>query len=207
MIKGSKNRDKLDRSTASTKRSGSGFSHKLATEDWSGELVTSNDLAFDVRPAHAGDEAQLAQFFLQISPVELYHRFLSGIDVEDRRRFESMTDDSDCRTIAFLGFNKNGRVIVAAILKSDEELGCAELAISARDDQRHRGLDQALLSHVVGYVEASGFKKLRLIDAWDDYGSAWLEGDMGFSRQHCPGDDDLMFAEKIFVPSQFEEVE
>lgn len=174
----------------------------LAARDWSRDLVTREGLAVHVRPARPGDEAALADFFLQVTPEDLYHRFLTGLNRVDQGRIAAMTRNDDPDVVDFVAIEEPGGTIVAtAMLTLAPDGETAEFALCTRGDKKHRGLSWTMLDHLVAFGRALGLGEIQSIQSWDDRAAIDLEREMGFAIRRYPGDATLLIAEKTLEPA------
>ena len=160
------------------------------------DLVTRSGVTLHVRPAHPGDEPALADFFLQVTPEDLYHRFLTGLNRVDETRLARITQDDDPNSVSVVALEEpTGKIVATATLTIDPHGDMAEFALCTRADKKHRGVSWALLDHIVSYAQALGIGEIRSIQSWDDVDALQLEREMGFDVHPCPQDSTLTIAE------------
>lgn len=175
------------------------FSNREAQERWSGPVTTSSGMKVFIRPARSGDRAALERFFAQVSPEDLYFRFLSGIRQIDDARLEAMLRDTDDYSIDLLALDVDtGEVVATAMLAADRAFEIAEFALCTRSDMKGRGISWALLDFAMRYARAMGISRLRSLQSADHADALQLEREMGFTVTCDPDDASLMLAEKKF---------
>lgn len=173
------------------------LSNKEAARDWSRDLVTRSGTEIHVRPAVPGDETGLAEFFRNVTPGDLYRRYLTAIHEVDRARLRELTRDDDPLSIDFLAIDPDdGTILATAMLATDRAFDIGEFAVCTRDDAKHQGISWTLLDHLVAYATEQGIARLQSIETWDDPAAMTLERDMGFTLRRDPRDAKLVLAEK-----------
>lgn len=175
------------------------FSNREAIRDWSGIVTTRAGTTILITPAQPRDRDALRKFFGNVTPQDIYFRFLSGMREVDEERLQQMVDDSNDRTIDFLAIDPDtGEVLASAMLGADKAFETAEFAVCTRDDMKHRGISWALLDHAARYAEAMGLRKITSLESAQQKDALGLEREMGFTIQPCPDDPRLIIAEKTF---------
>lgn len=164
------------------------------------QLTTRSAFVFDVRPAQASDEAELAEFFTHVADEDLRFRFLSGRRTVSHDQLAAMLR-SDRQTENFLALAPDGTLIATAMLACDDELSRGEVGIAIRADYKGRGVGWELLEHVARYAQASGIQTLESVESRANHATIELEREMGFSVQSCPGDPTLVVLRRELAPS------
>lgn len=161
----------------------------VTSDDWSRELTTRSGYVFRVRPADAGDEAGLSEFFTHVTREDLRFRFLSGIKEVGRDQIERMTHVDHRGTENFLAFDGlHGTMVATGMLAADPKLETAEVAIAIHKDFKHRGIGWTLLDHVTRFARSRGIKTIESMESRDNHQAIELEREMGFSLLPCNGD-------------------
>lgn len=176
-------------STIETVEAKPAWTNYVPSDDWSRELTTRSGYVFRVRPADAGDEAGLSEFFTQVTRDDLRFRFLSGIKEVGRDQIERMTHVDHHGTENFLAFDGlHGTMIATGMLAADAKLETAEVAIAIHKDFKHRGIGWTLLEHVTRFARSRGIKTIESMESRDNHQAIELEREMGFSLLPCNGD-------------------
>jgi acetyltransferase len=166
-----------------------GHARYVPSDDWSRELTTRSGYVFQVRPADAGDEGDLAAFFTHVTPEDLRFRFLSAIRHVGQDQIERLTHVDHRRTENFLAFDgQHGTMIATGMLAADRALETAEVAIAIHKDFKHRGIGWTLLEHLTRFARARGIKTIESVESRNNHQAIELEREMGFSLLPCNGD-------------------
>lgn len=159
------------------------------SSEWSRELITRSGDVFRVRPADAGDEVALAEFFTHVTPEDLRFRFLSAIRTVGQDQIERLTHVDHRGTENFLVFDRlHDTMIATGMLAADAALQTAEVAIAIHQDFKHRGIGWSLLEHITAFARARGIKTIESLESRDNHQAIELEREMGFSLIPCAGD-------------------
>ena len=156
--------------------------------EWTVDLVTRSGLKIHVRPVVPEDEEALAGLFRNVSPDDLRFRFLTGIREVGRDRIAAMTQIDYRRTMHFLAFSEDGTLIASALLASDPDGVCAELAVTVHAWYRNRGVSWTLVGHVMRYAEAQGLKTVESVESRENHAALALEREAGFKIVPGSGD-------------------
>jgi len=114
------------------------------------DLVTRSGFRFLVRTAGPDDGAALTALFDHMTKDDLRFRFLSAVRKVSPKQIEDMTHVDHIRTEDFLAFEPGStRIIANAMLAADKKLEVAEFAIAVDSDFKDRGIEAALLEHVI----------------------------------------------------------
>lgn len=161
----------------------------VPSDDWSRDLTTRSGYRFRVRPADAGDEADLVAFFTHVTPDDLRFRFLSAVNHVGQDQIVRLTHVDHHATENFLAFDADhGTLVATAMMAADKDLDTAEVAIAIHADYKHRGIGWTLLDHVARFAKARGIRTLQSIESRDNHQAIELEREMGFSVAALPGD-------------------
>lgn len=164
---------------------------------WTCELVTRTGLILHVRPIKPEDETLLAEFFTHVTPQDLRFRFLGGVREVSHERLISMTRVDHRPIENFLAFGDDRKVIIAtAMVALDASTGRAEVAISVRAEDKHRGVAWEMLRHVARFAEASGAKSLESIESRANHEAIELEREQGFVAVPYAEDPTLLLIRK-----------
>ncbi|MBS7707668.1 GNAT family N-acetyltransferase [Chelatococcus asaccharovorans] len=161
------------------------------------DLVTRTGLVLHVRPVRVGDEKDLAEFFAHVTPQDLRFRFLASMKEVSHERLSDMTHVDHHQTEHFLAFDQDGQSIIAtAMVACDVNLERAEVAISVRADDKHKGVAWELLRYVARYAEAKGVKVLESVENRENREAIELEREQGFIAVSHPEDPSLVLIRK-----------
>lgn len=175
------------------------FSNSGAEAGWSGPVTTMTGMTVLITPARPDDRAALEVFFGQVSPEDLYFRFLSGIRKVDDARITAMVRDDDDLSIDFLARDPDTHeVLGTAMLVADPEFDTVEFAVCTRQDMKHRGISWVLLDHAARYAEAMGIRHIISIQSYSQTDALQLEREYGFTTHSYPDDPALTLAKKTF---------
>ena len=169
----------------------------MTRETLNHDLVTRTGLVLHVRPVRVGDEKDLAEFFSHVTPQDLRFRFLASMKEVSHERLSDMTHVDHHRTEHFLAFAQDGKSIIAtAMVACDAKLERAEVAISVRADDKHKGVAWELLRYVASYAEAKGVKVLESVESRENREAIELEREQGFIAARHPEDPSLVLIRK-----------
>jgi hypothetical protein len=119
----------------------------MTPTDFDAVLTTQAGFRFPVRPAGADDGATIKEFFNHVSKTDLRFRFLSGTPEVSPPQISMLTHPNHTTTESFLVFTEDGATMVATgMLACDDALDHGEVAITIREDHKHKGIGWALLS-------------------------------------------------------------
>lgn len=106
-----------------------------------------------MRPAHAGDLAEVLALHARCSEHTLQSRYLTAARPSRRLCASLLSTD-----LALLALAPSGSVVALANLaRADEDPRVGEVAVLVEDDWQGRGVGTALLRHVVGSARLAGF--------------------------------------------------
>lgn len=166
-------------------------------DDWSQYLTTRTGFRFHVRPVRPADNGTLAEFFTHVTREDLRFRFLTGLNEVGHDRIAALATVDHRQTENFLAFDEHGSMMIAtAMLACDPRLERGEVAITIRNDFKHRGISWALLAHIARFAEAKGIRTLESIESRENHAAIELERDMGFTAEPYPGDATLVLVRR-----------
>lgn len=166
-------------------------------DDWNRYLTTRTGFRLHVRPARPEDDGTVAEFFTHVTRQDLRFRFLTGINVVGESQISALTHVDHERTENFLAFTQDGSMMIAtAMLACDPALERGEVAITIREDHKHKGISWELLAHIARYAEAKGVGTLESIESRENHAAIELERDMGFTAAPYPGDPTLVLVSR-----------
>ncbi|WP_405052142.1 GNAT family N-acetyltransferase [Sinorhizobium sp. 8-89] len=97
----------------------------------------------------------------------------------------------------FLAFADGHKAIAAtAMVVCDPSMEKAEVAISVRAEDKHKGIAWELLRHVARYAQALGVKTLESIESRENREAIELEREQGFVAVPYPDDPTLILIRK-----------
>lgn len=164
----------------------------LLLPEWSAKLQTRTGVRLDVRPASAGDEALLIQFFRKLSPDDLRFRFLSTVRQVGPALVHPLADVDHDRTEDLLAFDEQDKSLVAtAMIAATPDLARAEVAIAVRSDVKGQGIGWTLLRHACDYAASRGIGRIESIESSQNRPAIALETEMGFKAEPYDGDSSL----------------
>ncbi|THK36196.1 GNAT family N-acetyltransferase [Ensifer sp. MPMI2T] len=174
-----------------------GSSASGAADVWSCDLLTRTGLVLHIRPVRPEDETLLAEFFAHVTPGDLRFRFLGGVQEVSHERLVAMTRVDHQLTENFLAFADGHEAIAAtAMVACDPSTSTAEVAISVRAEEKHKGIAWELLRHVARYAQARGVKTLESIESRENHEAIELERQQGFVAVPYPDDPTLVLIRK-----------
>lgn len=160
-------------------------------------LTTRSGFRFPVRPAGIEDGATIKAFFSHVSKADLRFRFLSGISEVSPSQISMLTHPDHKLSESYLVFTDDGATMVATgMLACDAAFDRGEVAITIREDHKHKGIGWALLAHIARIAEAKGVSTLESIESRENHDAIELEQDMGFVARPYPGDSTLMLVSR-----------
>lgn len=160
-------------------------------------LMTHTGLMLHVRAVKPEDEPLLAEFFRHVTPEDLRFRFLGGVREVSHERLLAMTKVDHVTTEHFLAFSGGSDAIIAAALVAcDPSMTKAEVAISVRADDKHKGVGWEMLRHVARYAQAHGVKTLESLESRENHEAIELEQEQGFVAVPYPDDPTLVLIRK-----------
>ena len=169
----------------------------MSTQEWSKRLITRSGCIFDVRPAHVGDEAKLAELFAHVTPEDKAFRALTGHDSD----IGIVNVDHHPNKTFLALIDQEADVIAAATLDCDMDRKHGDVSLIIRSDFKHDGVSWELLSHVVRYAQAISVKSLESVEPQDNHAAIALERDMGFTEKNHPSNPALVVMRKTFGQS------
>jgi len=173
----------------------------MTPTDFDAVLTTQAGFRFPVRPAHADDGATLKEFFSHVSKTDLRFRFLSGTPEVSPPQISMLTHPNHTTTESFLVFTEDGATMVATgMLACDDALDRGEVAITIREDHKHKGIGWALLAHIARLAEIKGLRVLESVESRENHDAIELERDMGFVARPYPGDSTLVLLSRAINP-------
>ncbi|WP_201448980.1 GNAT family N-acetyltransferase [Sinorhizobium medicae] len=167
-------------------------------EDWTCDLVTRSGLLLHVRPVRAEDETLLTEFFAHVTPEDLRFRFLGAVREVSHERLAAMTQVDHRATENFLAF-ADGAIVATAMVACDSSVTKAEVAISVRAGDKHKGVAWEMLRHVARYAQARGIKALESIESRENHEAIELEREQGFVATPYPDDPTLILVRKDLI--------
>jgi len=124
-----------------------------------------------------------------VAPEDLRFRFLGGVREVSHERLVAMTRVDHRTTENFLAFAGEERTMVAtAMVAFDPSMEKAEVAISVRREDKHKGIAWEMLRHVARYAQARGAAYLESVESRENHEAIELEREQGFVA--VPYDED-----------------
>jgi threonine dehydrogenase-like Zn-dependent dehydrogenase/GNAT superfamily N-acetyltransferase len=175
--------------------------NKPGTDDpshaWDCGLVTRTGLMLHIRPIRHEDESALAEFFKHVTPADLRFRFLGGVREVSHERLLAMTQVDHQTVEHFLAFaGGSDAIVAAAMVACDPSMTRAEVAISVRADDKHKGVGWEMLRHVARYAKARGVEFLESLESRENHEAIELEREQGFVAVPYPDDPTLILIRK-----------
>lgn len=164
----------------------------MDVHDTDDDLTTRTGFRFHVRQATPQDEAIIAAFFTHVTPEDLRFRFLSGMKAVSHERLVEMTRTDDPHVVNFLAFAPNETLLAVAMLATDEDDERGEVALTIREDFKHRGISWEVLAHICRYAERHKIKSVESIESRENHSAIELERDMGFKALDYDDDSTLI---------------
>lgn len=169
----------------------------VAADIWNCDLVTRTGLMLHVRPAGPEDEMLLGEFFTHVAPEDLHFRFLGGVREVSHERLRAMTEIDHRTTEHFLAIAGGSKAIVAAaMIACDPSMTKAEVAISVRAEDKHKGVAWEMLRYVSRYAKDRGLSVLKSLESRENHEAIELEREQGFVAIPYPEDPTLVLIRK-----------
>ncbi|MEW9612863.1 GNAT family N-acetyltransferase [Shinella sp. S4-D37] len=166
-------------------------------DDLSTALVTHTGLMLHVRTVKPEDEPLLAEFFRHVTPEDLRFRFLGGVREVSHERLLAMTKVDHVATEHFLAFaGGSDAIVAAAMIACDPSMTKAEVAISVRADDRHKGVGWEMLRHAAHYAQSRDVSTLESLESRENHEAIELEREQGFVAVPYPDDPTLVLIRK-----------
>jgi GNAT superfamily N-acetyltransferase len=166
-------------------------------ENWSKNLTTRTGFHFHVRPAQPADEPALAEFFTHVTREDLRFRFLAGLKEVGHDRIAALAEVDHKLVENFLAFDEAGTMIATGMIAcGPDDPSRAEVAITTREDYKHRGVSWELLAHIVHFAEVKSIKTLESLESRQNHAAIELEREMGFTAETDPDDPTLLVVRK-----------
>ncbi|RWM40931.1 GNAT family N-acetyltransferase [Mesorhizobium sp.] len=159
-------------------------------------LTTHTGFRFEVRRAHADDEALVAEFFTHVTPEDLRFRFLGAVREVSHERLVAMTRSDDPHIHNFLAFSTDGMLIAVATLANDPADRRGEVAICIREDRKHLGVSWEFLGYIARYADDHGIETIESIESRENRAAIELEREMGFTVAPDPNDSTLVLVQR-----------
>lgn len=161
--------------------------------DLSAYLMTRTGLRLHVRPARPADAPTVADFFTHVTRADLRYHFLTSMDPLGPDRIAALVEVDHRQTESFLAFTADGSMMIASgVLACNPARQHGKVAISVRNDFKHRGVSWELLSYIARHAEAQGLQTLESIESRENRAAIELERDMGLTIEPYPGDATLV---------------
>jgi acetyltransferase len=138
----------------------------------------------------------LYDFFQYVSEEDRQFRFLSAQSGVDQAQIAEMVCVDPRRTITFIAFDQQQRLVSAGTLASDCDGEKAEVAISVREDCKGRGIGWRMLEYLVRYASAHSIHIVESLESTENRAAISLEREMGFDISHGDGDRSEVVARK-----------
>ncbi len=167
-----------------------------ANDVWSCDLATRSGVVIHVRPVRPEDETLLSEFFALVSPEDLRLRFLGGVREVSKERLVAMTRVDHQTTENFIAFDADKAIVATAMVACDPSMTKAEVAISVRSEDKHKGIAWEMLRHVARYAQARGVTTLESIESRENHAAIELEREQGFVVVPYPDDSTLVLIRK-----------
>ena len=160
-------------------------------------LMTHTGLMLHVRAVKPGDEPLLAEFFRHVTPEYLRFRFLGGVREVSHDRLLAMTKIDHTTTEHFLAFaGGSDAIVAAAMVACDPSTTKAEVAISVRADDKHKGVGWEMLRLAARFAQSRGAKTLESLESRENHEAIELEREQGFVAVPYPDDPTLALIRK-----------
>ncbi len=144
-----------------------------------------------IRPVRRDDVELERQFIDKLSAQSRYNRFLGGVSHLTQDELEKFCDIDQRHNMAFTALDQSGpegtQVGVARYVANPEK-GDAEIALAIADDWQHKGLDDALLQHLIDFARDNGIESLYTIELASNLAMHALARRFGFDSKSDPGD-------------------
>ncbi|MDX3972529.1 GNAT family N-acetyltransferase [Shinella sp.] len=96
----------------------------------------------------------------------------------------------------FIAFDADKAIVATAMVACDPSMTKAEVAISVRSEDKHKGIAWEMLRHVARYAQARGVTTLESIESRENHAAIELEREQGFVVVPYPDDSTLVLIRK-----------
>jgi GNAT superfamily N-acetyltransferase len=156
-----------------------------------GEVVTLDDGGHVlVRSLLPSDRAELAQRYLDLSPVARRLRFFNAPDHLSERLLDYLMDVDGvdrCALVAFAIDDEGAPGVgLARYSRSRDDPGCAEAAVTVLDAYQNRGIATALLLRLSEVARCHGISTFTASVMWEN--RALLDGLRAFGAEVVPNE-------------------
>jgi ribosomal protein S18 acetylase RimI-like enzyme len=132
-----------------------------------------------------------------VTPEDLRFRFLGSVREVSHERLLAMAQVDHVATEHFLAFaGSSDAIVAAAMVACDPSMTKAEMAISVRADDRHKGVGWEMLRHAARYAQSRGISTLESLERRENQEVIELEREQGFVTVPYPDDPTLILIRK-----------
>jgi acetyltransferase len=150
-----------------------------------------------VRPIRPEDAAAHAEAFRRIAPADVRWRFFSPIRELSPALVARLVQIDYDREMAFIASREaTGETLGAARLVRDPDEEEAEFAIIVANDVKGAGLGRFLMERLFEWAKAKGVRRVVGQVLSDNAPMLAFVRRLGFSVRRCPGEEDVMVAER-----------
>jgi L-amino acid N-acyltransferase YncA len=144
-----------------------------------------------IRPLTRLDREAERAFIEGLSADSRRFRFLGGIRSPSERLLDELTDLDQVHEVAFAAVVLEGageRIVGVARYSTDATGRSCECAVAVDDAWHERGLDTALMRHLIEVARARGIRTMRSIDSAENLAMRDLAKFLGFHTSADPQD-------------------
>ncbi|MDF3931850.1 GNAT family N-acetyltransferase [Pseudomonas citronellolis] len=143
-----------------------------------------------IRPLRAEDRELERDFLERLSPMTRKLRFHGEVKISDAL-LDRLMDVDYQQTMAFVALAHDSgelrEVGISRYAAAAENAQC-ECALTTADDWKRRGLEKALMRHLIEVAKRNGFAQMYSIDQAIDREMRDLAVELGFQAQRDPDD-------------------
>lgn len=133
-----------------------------------------------IRPIRASDKARMLDAFARLSPVSRYRRFFAPLPALSDRMLAYLTEIDHHDHEALVATEPGGRIVgVARYIRSPDDAGAAELAVTVIDDWQSDHLGTALVGALIQRAREEGVERFTADVLWDNRRMRELLDDIG----------------------------
>lgn len=159
------------------------------------EIRLGDDTLICLRPIRPEDEIALAEMVARCTPDDLRKRFLAPLKAfphEMAARLSQIDYDREMALVAVTPGSAYGAGPILGVVRifGDPEREAAEYAILVRSDLKGRGLGYQLMSAIVDYARARGYKRLHGEVFRHNTAMLQMAGELGFETQSSGAGDE-----------------
>lgn len=161
------------------------------------DVAINDGIRFHLRPIRPEDETELAAMVALCTPEDLRLRFLGPLKTLPHEMAARLSQIDYDREMAFVAVEPgspygSGPIYGVVRLMGDSEHDAAEFAVLVRSDMKGRGLGYRLMSEILAYARASGFRRVYSDVLSGNHTMLRMARELGFTSRLSPESSDTM---------------